>query len=510
MTSENTNYPTQSIQVIKFPADFGSLFPRPAGLLDSVWPPRQVLYLGLYLGNLGCKTIIKESHYIDRDYILDLSAFYARSLRNYPNFCSRFHFLSNELEAEKWNLLFDPAVSRAQRDAVVQEIQKNYLGFAVVKPLPGSPVGRTILRTYPTVSASGSKRSFGGLRKYTCHLAGHQFHVEGLAFQQQDQGVSACATTALWSSLHKVAHDERVLVPAPAQITEAASRYLLADGRSLPSEGLNLQQISEAIRGSGLQPLVVKSVSLEEDRAQLLAYVASGFPPVLALQATSGGLGHAVCCVGAKLGDVTGLVSPATHPNYAVLADALEAIYVHDDRLGPYASAELTPLTGQVAGKSHISTGLQIQWPDKTQADISVVKAFIVPVPDKIRMPISRVIASGAVMAELAGMFFKGIERRVILNALYKLGVNYRQEALEFGLSKEGLRRFCCESVLPRFLGVIEISAKEGHLFDVLLDTTETRPNPSALFFIKRAALPPEHNLSLKALAEHFGAVYLS
>src|SRR5262249_31934231 len=157
------------------------------------------------------------------------SVFYARSLRNYPNFCARLHFFSRTITKETWDQLFSPLVPADKRKVIAEDLQKHYLGFAVVKPLPGSPIGRTVIKTYPLESPDGKVRAFDGVRRYNVHLAGYEFNVTGLAFQQQDQGVSACATTALWSSLHKVAHDERITIPTPSHITEAASRYLLAE-----------------------------------------------------------------------------------------------------------------------------------------------------------------------------------------------------------------------------------------------------------------------------------------
>ena len=47
--------------------------------------------------------------------------------------------------------------------------------------------------------------------------------------------------------------------------------YALRTGRALPSEGLTVQQICEATRAAGLQPVLIPSVSLDHDRAQLLA-----------------------------------------------------------------------------------------------------------------------------------------------------------------------------------------------------------------------------------------------
>src|SRR5712692_5316183 len=85
------DYPSPQINVLPFSEDLPSLFVKPAGLIDD-WPPTQITYLGVYLHRLECKTIVVEKHYIDRDYSDDLSLFYARSLRDYPNHCQRLHF----------------------------------------------------------------------------------------------------------------------------------------------------------------------------------------------------------------------------------------------------------------------------------------------------------------------------------------------------------------------------------------------------------------------------------
>jgi len=162
---------------------------------------------------------------------------------------------------------------------------KAYLGFSVLRPLPESPIGRTVLATFSRDADKGHKREFQTTRNYRVHLAGFELSVDGLAFQQQDQGVSACATTALWSAMHCVASKEGLPVSAPAEITEAASRYFLAAGRALPSEGLNVHQICEATRAADLAPLLIRGLTLKEDIAQLHGYLRSGFAAVLAITA---------------------------------------------------------------------------------------------------------------------------------------------------------------------------------------------------------------------------------
>src|SRR5207249_3635298 len=108
-----------------------------------------------------------------------------------------------------------------------QEFSGDYLGFSVIKPLSGSPVGRTVLACYGKEKGDGTIRLFPGTRDYRVHVLGIELLIRGLAFQQQDLGVSACATTALWCSLQKLRDREELGGAVPAQITQLASRFTL-------------------------------------------------------------------------------------------------------------------------------------------------------------------------------------------------------------------------------------------------------------------------------------------
>jgi len=498
--SPEYDYPPHGIGVVVFSGDLSALYRQPRGLIEEPWPPVQLTYLGKYLAKLGCKTVVGEKHYIDRDYVDDVALFYSRSLRSYPNHCQRLHFFSETFDEKRWREL---VTAKSNRHAAEQLLQGSYLGFSVVRPLPGCPVGRTVLRTFPERTEDGSRREFGAIREYLVHLAGFRLSVMGLAFQQQDRGVSACATTALWSSMHRAAHAEGLAVPTPAHITEAASRYVLREGRSLPSDGLTLDQVCEAIRGAGLAPLVIRGLAPEHARAQLLGYTSSGFAPVLAIQARDSSLGHAVCGVGIKLGEVTPPDDAKFH--YRDAATAVRGIYVHDDRLGPYASVDLYPYT---APQGVVKTGLQIRWPgEATPAEDSLLTALIVPVPLKLRLTIARMRSLGIGLADAIGhRIFPELDRLVTLNCRYRIATDYRAAAPGFGLSDEGLYVLTCELVLSRYIGVIELSAPDGALCDILLDATETEANPSVLACVRRRALPADGERKLEALAVNLAA----
>ncbi|HEU4636636.1 MAG TPA: hypothetical protein VFS41_10690, partial [Edaphobacter sp.] len=323
--------------------------------------------------------------------------------------------------------------------------------------------------------------------------------------QQQDQGVSACATTAIWCAVQSIAPRESLPTPAPAEITEAASRYLLIGGRALPSEGLTIQQICEAIRSAGLAPVVHRPAGPDADRAQLLGYIASGFAPIIAIESMQGnGDGHAVCGVGLKLSDVKPQVDPNLH--YRDAASAIEGIYVHDDRLGPYASVQLFGHTVQ----SGVRTGLEIRWPDRTPAELSLLKGLVVPLPIKVRLTVSRMRALGHQLAQVTGLMFPHLSRDIVLHYRYRLGTEYQRMGFEFGLSEKGLLTLVGGSVLSRYIGIVEIETSEGALFDVVLDATETRANPSALLCVCRRASADRALINgLEILADQLGARFV-
>lgn len=177
-------------------------------------PLRQLGYIVAYLKHpqIAAKSFLCEYHYVDRDYMEDHGAFYSRSLHPYENYCKRLHFFDLSI-AQLTEQIQSATRSSADLKASENTLAKGYLGFMVVKPLSGAPVGRTVLKTLPSDTGDGHIRGFGCIRDYEVHLLGLSLKVVGLAFQQQDEGVSACATTAVWSALQKVRDFEDNLRP---------------------------------------------------------------------------------------------------------------------------------------------------------------------------------------------------------------------------------------------------------------------------------------------------------
>jgi hypothetical protein len=501
------DYPAKTWRFHRFvPGQLTDRYELPKGELHQ-WPPIQVRYLDSYVATLNCKTIVEETHYVDRDYIADLALFYGKSLRNYPNYCRRLHFFDSIITKKKWRQFI--AAARNDINEIGAALSEHYLGFSVVRPLPGHPIGRTVIKTLGP-EASDGVRHFEPIRPYVVNLGGLQLNLRGLAFQQQDQGVSACATTAVWTALHSTAHTEQFRLPAPADITLAASRYLMMNGRTLPSEGLAIQQVCEAIRDAGLAPVLVRSTSPAVDRGVLDTYLRSGFPTVLAVmpeQARQGDAGHAICAVGAKLANVQPQTNPAQ--SYQDGSSALKAVYVHDDRLGPYAVATLSAVTSAPDGA--LRSSLIIKWPlQKFDEESVLLHSIVIPMPVKVRLPVTRLRYLGHLAAQSLGTALPQFNGQLTMTCKYILATTYVRQIVQSQVTAIGIEQLSTGLALSRYVGLVEISAQKRPFVDVLLDSTEAVESPSVVATVLREAQPAATTAIVRKFSGILGAPFIS
>jgi hypothetical protein len=455
-------------------------------------PFRQLEYIREYVGQLNCSALIVEDEYIDRDYMQDHSAFYAASFAKYKSSCRRVHFFTGVSKDNVFGELQAVAASALDcRDAFEIACRKfsaeKYLGFMVVKPLPGSPVGRTVLRTYQRDAAGKDYvRRFDATRDYKTHLLGVELTVRGLGFQQQDQGVSACATTAIWSSLQKLRDFEDVAAATPAQITAGASRFALPFGRSLPSEGLSIDQMCQGIHALGVSPNLVRLLPNRFARARSIIHAAalSELAPILIIQNSQTGDRHAVTAAGVKLRRKHEPTLVASNAIDDMAGDVI-GIYIHDDRLGPYIRTRFEERT--IHGEQHPcviteENGKDVQW---------VVTHLLMPVHGKIRTAIVQMLRfstkfGGFAYAALDAL---GIKRGPIqVSTRIMRSHRYVEELLlDKGQTRtERLDHFFGDVPLSRYVGVMNMIVPEIGGVDVLVDTTGTERNANCLAAVVR------------------------
>ena len=202
---------------------------------------KQTQYLLNYLQGLNVKKVLIEPNYFDRDYLSEFSSFYSTSVYGYANICQRFHFFSDD---NIDRALFEKAVGEDKNSR--QILKDSYLGFCVLRPIQ-TQFGRTVLKWYEDREKDSNRLTVK--REYVCHVAGVELKIEGLAWQQQDAGVGACATIALWSALQSSAFDDFHAIPTTAEITKLANKTASLGSKTFPSRGLTHFQLYEAIKG---------------------------------------------------------------------------------------------------------------------------------------------------------------------------------------------------------------------------------------------------------------------
>lgn len=441
------------------------------------------------------RVVAVESHYTDRDFMADHCVLFASVLSAPPNHCSRLHFFAGkkedvqgELEAIAeilWKGGSDAELEYTQ--ACKQFSDRRYLGFSVLRPLPGSRVGRTVLRLLPSKKEDGSRRVLSCTRDYDVHFAGADLNVRGLAYQQQDLGVSRCATIAIWCALHKIGDGETTTHVTPAEITNRASSYRLPFGRPMPSEGLAVDQMCLALQSVGIAPFLSRVQNFAHGRSLIHSATLSGIPAILVMQKMgqgNEGTQHAVTVVGMKLSENE---TPYEVKREDVLAlsdesGSLRAVYVQDDRIGPYRRGEIdnddNRLVLKIKKQSHIATGASERW---------AVTHILIPLHPKVRVSFNdlRKVVLESVNPEVR--IAVALEQRTLeltktpdVSFSIRIERGYRyvhRVSTEKLLSRAGEKQFRTTFVLPRYVAVIRFRSEAFGQFDILVDTTSPRPN---------------------------------
>ncbi|TGD72640.1 hypothetical protein E4634_14045 [Mangrovimicrobium sediminis] len=294
-------------------------------------------YIKAYLSGIGAKTLIVEPNYFDRDYLDEFAAFYGTSARGYKNICRRVHFFDS---GEICRDLLERALSDDK--GAIKHFNDSYIGYIILRPLEAAPFGRTVLRHYPQGNQQPTRIDTPA-RTYTCHLAGLELRVEGLAWQQQDRGVSACATIGIWTLLHSSAFDDVHAIPTTADITRAAHLNSSLGNRPFPQSGLKIEQMLEAILAHDLAPVITNPdapggyFSKTKFAATCASFIRSGYPvAVVGNYENDPAQRHLICITAFR---------EESAPNHAqspaLLDSAVSVMYVHDDNFGPGVRCEL-------------------------------------------------------------------------------------------------------------------------------------------------------------------------
>jgi hypothetical protein len=432
-------------------------------------------YLSNYFGTdgLNARTILIEEDYISKDFLHDYASYYALCFEKYPKVCRRVHFFDIEItEAEFASIILKPENKKKQAD-----FWEHYVGFVVVKPIPGKIIGYTVLKTYPT-NLPTPGRSFWGLREYTIHLFGNEIKFKSLAFQEQDSVLAACATTAIWSMLNKAAVDFHTILKSPSQITKDADNVSYDGSRLFPNRGLNVLQICQAIFNSGLVSEVKQAnitvkvnkkdcnvVSNEYLKKIINAYSPIGIPIILVVKVPTGtthGL-HAITVSGFKA-DPLQAVSPDPDMIHFTSAN-IDRLYAHDDQWGPFARVNL---------KNNYELDTPWNEGDPTKP-ATLVTHIIVPVYPKIRIAYEDIEAVVLGLDQVLRFFFEKRIKKLKADLMWDIKIDYSENfksQLKTSHLPNPKKVAILSKSMPKYLWVATCYIGETPLFSFTFDAT--------------------------------------
>lgn len=477
------------------PYSFDALLDLLAGAAskDYIQSKTHSVYFEGYFAMLSAKVIVVENEYVDHDYLEDFIAFYVRCFREYPKTTRRLHFFSESFNGGEFVSLL-----KGDKPELGVLLQKSYLGFVVVKPLPQTIVGRTCLTTYPSDSG---RRHFPILQRYSASLFGLDLKVDTLAFQEQDSVVAACATSALWSAFQGTGQIFHHRIPSPAEITRTASDYIpeeraqvLPETRRMPNHGLTPTQMAHAVRDIGLEPFLIGASDDQVLRCTLYAYLRAKIPLILvfalgdlfpnAVDPVVFGR-HGVAVTGYSLGGQDPQV--VTNTVVALRALRIDKIYVHDDQIGPFARMDVR--SDGLLGTSWFAR--------QNRLIVAKPQFLLAPLYHKIRIPYGSVQDAVLEIGQLLSTVLKSVNAKLVDEIewdIYLTSVNeMKAEILAASTVSADERERVLTSHLPRFIWRGAALIGNEVKLDLLFDATDIEQSGAFLTAI-------EHDKSLSSI----------
>ncbi len=416
------------------------------------------------------QTILIETKHISLSYLKDYSYYFASTFQQYSSFCKRVHFFSTEFTQDDLLEMIQNASPKAE------SVWDSYAGYTIVKPLPNAKLGSTVLKIQQQQSV------FSTIRDYPVYLLGKKIIIQSLAFQEQDGIVSRCATIAIWTSLHKNAHQFFTALPAPVEITLAA-QYAFSEGRLMPNEGLDKNQICKAFETFGVvtelradwklkNPLMIKRF--------IYAYLKNGFPVLVGLKTKDEQKreqNHIITFVGfkdliddadARIEEENGqLTHPANvdeiHPIYR--ADYINEYYAHDDQSGPFSTVSFVNKNKQL----RISRKA-FNEKFKMRDEFSQVTTIIVAISHMIK------IAFDDVAEEVYHLDFAFKELKFSINFQWDIYLSstqdYHQSIRNQEEYSDHLKAYLLTTFLPQYIWVARMVVEEDVLMEFVFDAT--------------------------------------
>lgn len=228
---------------------------------------------------------LAETNYVDKVYRDSYYNYYSTKLTSYKKNCVRISIFEGEIKIEDF-----------RNEANIKLLQDKYLGFFILRPIDPVFIGRSII----SPRALKANNFLCCKAKYHTSANSIKLEVDGFPHSSQDTETITCAETTIWSIMEYFSARYPEYKPVlPSQIIKTLNQ--VSAERQIPSRGLNIQQISYALREFGFGTRIYSRQEYGNEFEKLLScYIESGIPLIIAIEnrPTGGNIGHALLCIG--------------------------------------------------------------------------------------------------------------------------------------------------------------------------------------------------------------------
>ncbi len=367
------------------------------------------------------KSVAIERHYIDKDYRDTFTNFHSKKFSTPDSRCIRLHFFGNPID------------HKVIRDG--KTLQQHYLGYSVIRPTRPNCVGRTLLEP-------------GACALTNCHISlcteevsiqGAILKVSGFPFISQDADVTVCAQSALWMLARYFSNRYRIHPEIyPFRLTDLTRDFSI--GRLIPSGGLYIWQMAEALRQIGYAPVIYERQGFSDSFEHLMyTYIESGIPILAAFH------NHVVVLFGHR-SDFSAPPAPETMAQKFSFSSQFNREFVGNDDNGfPYQILGVRPT------------------PNGIPRNISDVQQFIAALPEKVFLPAESFQTVVTSILDRSDVGYKKLSPKIatnmpVLRLFLTTGRSFKKALGQRSMGNISVQDAYRSLPLPHFIWVCEIS----------------------------------------------------
>lgn len=224
-----------------------------------------------------------ESPYVDRVYRDSYYSYFSTKLGDYNKNCIKVSIFEKEIGAEDF-----------RENNKIEKLQQHYRGFIVLRPTIPYVIGRSVINP----QAFKEREFFSVLSSYPATVNGVKLTAFGFPHSSQDTETISCAETAIWAIMEYFSSKYPEYKPSPPSAIIQAIKER-SNVRQIPSEGLQIEQISFALREFGFATKIYSKRHLGRDAFRRLfsTYVESGLPLIATID-NNANIAHAMVVIG--------------------------------------------------------------------------------------------------------------------------------------------------------------------------------------------------------------------